>query len=42
MTALEVMAGIPSCYNDVAEQLSIQNADDKRDNRQCLLKYDLT
>ena len=38
LNAMEVMVGVPSCYNDIAEHLSQQHSSDKRNNRQCLLK----
>ena len=38
LNAMEVMVGVPSCYNDITEHLSQQHSSDKRNNRQCLLK----
>ena len=36
-TVMEIMVVLPSSYKDVGEQLSQQHANEKRDNRQCLL-----
>ena len=36
--ALQLVVVLPACYPDVGEMLSKEHADQKKDNRQCLLK----